>query len=279
MILWDAHTHPQFAAYDKDQAEVMARAKNEAVKMIAVGTALSTSRDAIALAEAHPYFVWATAGVHPTHFTDEYHDIQETRTNGKEQKTESKILFDVKELKTLARHERVVAIGECGLDYYRISKDDTVSQEKQKNGFLAHIEIAHAAGKPLMIHCRAAFGDLISILDSSSSTLHSFPGVVHFMSGMKDDARRLLDMGFSFTFGGVITFTHDYDELIQYIPVDRILSETDAPYVAPVPYRGKRNEPAYVKEVIGRLAELKNVSYGEMAENIQLSVRRVFNVS
>ncbi|MDP3725505.1 MAG: TatD family hydrolase, partial [Nanoarchaeota archaeon] len=101
-------------------------------------------------------------------------------------------------------------------------------------------------------------------------------GVVHIFSGTKEDARKLLNMGFYFTFGGVITFVRDYDEIVRYIPADRIMSETDAPYVTPTPYRGKRNEPAYVVEVVKKLAELKGVSVEEMKERIWENARRVF---
>src|SRR5207245_2155338 len=122
--------------------------------------------------------------------------------------------------------------------------------------------------KPLMIHCRSAFPDLIDVLNSKFHILNSIPGVIHFFTGTPDDACKLLDLGFAFTFGGVVTFARDYDEAIKLIPLDHILSETDAPYVAPMPYRGKRNEPAYVVETVKKLAEIKGVSTEEMTEQI-----------
>ncbi len=116
-------------------------------------------------------------------------------------------------------------------------------------------------------------------LKANSSKLKASPsGVIHFFTGTPDDAKKLLDLGFSFTFGGVITFARNYDEAIKMIPLDRILSETDAPYVSPVPYRGKRNEPAYVIEVVKKLAELKNVSVEEMKNQIWENARRIFNL-
>ena len=155
--------------------------------------------------------------------------------------------------------------------------------EKQKAAFLAQIQLAKDVKKPLMIHCRDAFADLIEFVRPHARELS--PGVVHFFTGTPDDARRLLDMGFSFTFGGAITFPPrkgktqgDYDEVIKLIPIDRIMSETDAPYVAPAPFRGKRNEPAYVVHVVARLAELKGISTDEMKARIEENAKRIFGI-
>lgn len=275
MALFDAHTHPQFPAYDHDRTDVMERSRAARVKMIAVGTAMSTSQAAIQLAESYPDCVWAAVGVHPSHCTIErYHDVNELRVPENE-------TLNAEQLRELATHPKVVAIGECGLDAYRFKqRANGIEQiERQKKGFIAQMEIAHAVKKPLMIHCREAFGDLINILtENRSMLLPGRPGVIHFMSGSKDDAKQLADLGFSFTFGGVLTFTRDYDELVQMIPVDRLFSETDAPYVAPVPYRGRRNEPAYVTEVVRRLAELKGLSEEAMEIQIQENALRVFGI-
>jgi TatD DNase family protein len=134
-----------------------------------------------------------------------------------------------------------------------------------------------------MVHCRNAFEDLIEFLKPHADELT--PGVIHFFTGTPDDANRLLDMGFSFTFGGVVTFPPrkgqtqgDYDEAIKLIPMENILSETDAPYVAPMPYRGKRNEPAYVVNTVARLAELKNVSPDVMKAQIWANAQRIFKI-
>ena len=141
---------------------------------------------------------------------------------------------------------KVVAIGECGLDYYRTEDREQRTKDKQKEVFVRHIELACEVGKPLMIHCRDAYDHLVEILNSKSEILNDPPGIIHFFAGTKEDAKKLLDLGFLFTFGGVITFARDYGEIICFIPMGRILSETDAPYVTPAPYRGKRNEPLYV---------------------------------
>jgi TatD DNase family protein len=173
-------------------------------------------------------------------------------------------------LRTLAGHPRVVAIGECGLDYYRhqaVGSKKSAIKDSQQRIFLEQIKLAGEAEKPLMIHCRPspntddAYEDLLSQLLTAGFKL---PVIVHFFVGSAVIAKKLLAAGFYFTFGGVITFVRDYDEVIKIIPLDRIMLETDAPYVSPAPYRGKRNEPAYVLAVAKKLAEIKGVDYDEI---------------
>ena len=184
--------------------------------------------------------------------------------------------FDYEFYKKLAGHPKAVAIGECGLDYYRLTSDTKEAQEK---AFLQHIELAEEVKKPLMIHCRNAFADLIRILKTQSRKLKAdYPGVIHFFSGTTDDAKELLSLGFLFSFGGVITFTRDYDEVVRFIPLERIVLETDAPYVAPLPYRGKRNEPAYVIEVAKKIAELKDLSFEEITGETTKNARNIFGI-
>lgn len=265
---FDAHTHIHFPAYDADREEVFARAKSAGVKMITVGTQFSTSLAAVEFAKAHKGDAWATVGFHPAHFSvNWYHDKNE-QAGAEHEK------LDVGMLRELAREPEVVAIGECGLDYFRVKDDE--SKKRQKEGFLKQLELAAESKKPLMVHCRSAFGDLIDTLVNCQRSNVKCPGVVHFFTGTKDDAEKLLDLGFAFTFGGVITFSRDYDEIIKMIPLDRILSETDAPYVAPAPYRGKRNEPAYVVEVVKKLAEIKGVTLEKMAEQTWENAKSVF---
>ncbi|MEK9180125.1 MAG: TatD family hydrolase [Patescibacteria group bacterium] len=282
MTFLDAHTHIHFPAYDDDRENVFARAKKAGVKMITVGTQYTSSESAVNYAKTHKGDVWATVGFHPAHFSENwYHDKNEQAEKERER-------LDVDALRKLAGEPEVVALGECGLDYFRLQSrtnaDRTLTDadkktvEKQQEGFSAQIELAHEVKKPLMIHCRAAFPDLIELLHTTHYLLPTAPGIIHFFSGRKDEAKKLLDLGFAFTFGGVITFARDYDEVIKMLPLEAILSETDAPYVAPVPYRGKRNEPAYVTEVVKKLAELKNVSVEKMAEAIARNAKNVFGV-
>lgn len=272
MEFFDAHTHIHFRGYGGGQENVFLRAKATGVKMIAVGTQYSTSLEALKFAESHAGDVWATVGFHPSHFLEDwYHDKNEQENSEREK-------FDISKLRKMAINSKVVAIGECGLDYFR--QHSAEDEKNQKDGFLAQIELAKEVKKPLMIHCRAAFGDLISILSDMRSSLSDlpYPGAVHFFTGTKEDAQELLDLGFVFTFGGVITFSRDYDEVIKYIPTDKILSETDAPYVAPAPYRGKQNEPAYVVAVVKRLAEIKGIDLVKAASIFSENAKRVFGI-
>ena len=268
--LIDSHTHVQFAAFSEDADIVIRRALDAGIWVVNVGTQRDTSQKAIAIAENYPEGVYATVGLHPIHTEKSYHDPQELGTFSHSQEYKNVVegfvsreeKFDYDYYKKFAAHPKVVGIGECGLDYYRLAEE---TKKKQEAVFLEHIRLAQEVGKPLMIHCRKAFSDLISILEHHKSDLPDPRGVIHFFSGSRDDARALLDLGFSFSFGGVITFVRDYDDVIKFIPLDRILFETDAPYVAPAPYRGKRNEPFYIEEVAKKLAEVKGVSVDDAA--------------
>lgn len=288
----DAHTHAQFAIFKNDYKQVIERASEAGVAVVNVGTQKDTSRSAIEVAREYPEGVFAVVGLHPIHTEKSFHDEQElgsadpiTISNSREleNKGEGGLRgftsrgeeFDYQYYKKLAQDEKVVAIGECGLDYFHLGED---SKKKQSEAFIKQIELAFDVKKPLMIHCRDAFGDLIKILETNKEKLNEKPGIVHFFTGTIEDAKKLLDMGFYFTFGGVVTFTRDYDETIKMIPMDRILSETDAPYVTPAPFRGKRNEPAYVIFVVRKLAEIKGVTEEKMTEQILGNAKQVFGV-
>ena len=277
----DAHTHVQFSAFSDDFREVIQRARDAGVVLVNVGTQRDTSRRAVELAHEFDKGVYAAVGLHPVHTHASFHDAEELGASEKEKGFTSRgEVFDREYYLSLARDPKVVAIGECGLDYYREAQETQhETREKQKQAFIAQMELAKEVGKPLMIHCRSAFPELIQILNSKFYILNSMPGIIHFFSGTPDEARELLDLGFFFTFGGVVTFARNYDEVISLIPIERILSETDAPYVTPAPYRGKRNEPFYIKEVVRKLAELKGVGEEEMASRIWENGKKIFGLS
>lgn len=292
-FLIDSHAHVQFPAYDADREAVMRRALDVGIGVINIGTQYSTSEDAIRLAEQYPDGVWATVGFHPSHVypvrdktpeasaapmarisngadLNSHHDPWELREKSEE-------VFDYQKFIELARHPKVVAVGECGLDYYRIKNHESGIMERQREVFRQQIELAHEVRKPLVVHCRKAFADLIRVLSSLTSNF-SPPGVVHFFSGSWADAEKLLSLGFYLSFGGVITFSRDYDEVIKMVPLERLLLETDAPYVAPIPYRGKRNEPAYITEVAKKIAELRGISFEETAMKTTGNAQRLFSL-
>ncbi len=271
--LVDAHAHVQFPAYDQDRDEVIARALEAGIGMVNIGTQFQTSADAVALAARYPDGVWATVGFHPDHVTrDAYHDPWELREKQPEE-------FDVSKFINLARHPKVVAIGECGLDWHRVTSHVSRIKERQQKVFLQQIGLAKEVGKPLVIHCRAAFDDLTSTLSAVRYPLTPHGnGVVHFFSGSWDDAQKILDLGFYLGFGGVITFAREYDEVVKEAPLERILVETDAPYVAPVPYRGERNEPAYIVEAVRKIAELHGVSRERVTTQTTANARTLFGI-
>ncbi|MBI2053370.1 MAG: TatD family hydrolase [Candidatus Sungbacteria bacterium] len=264
--LFDVHTHTQFAAYAEDKDAVIRRALDVGVWIVNVGTQRDTSEAAVETAHRYAEGIYAAVGLHPVHTEKSYHDKQELGITNQESGTGFTSRgeeFDFEYYKKLAQDPKVVAIGECGLDYYRLGEE---TKERQKEAFLKQIALAHEVRKPLMIHCRNAFADLVAVLQATSYQLQASAGVIHFFAGTVDDARALLNLGFSFSFGGVITFARDYDEVVRYIPIERIVLETDAPYITPVPYRGRRNEPAYITEVAKKLAEIKALPYETAAE-------------
>jgi len=275
----DAHTHVQSLIYEADRDAVILRARDARVSMVNAGTQTTTSRAAIELAEKNDG-TWATVGFHPLHCNEHwYHDLAEQVSPERE-------IFDADVFRKLAAHPKVVAIGECGLDYYRLDeKSAEKDKEKQKEVFIAQIEIAREAKKPIVVHCRDAFPDLIALLTTYDVPRTASFGIIHFFTGTSADAKALLDLGFAFTFGGATTFpprkgqtVGAYDEIIKMIPLDCILSETDAPYVAPASHRGERNEPAYVVEVVHKLAELKGISVDQMAETIWENGKRILGL-
>jgi TatD DNase family protein len=269
MRYFDAHTHVQFVAFKNDVTDVIARAKEAEVGMNIVGTQYDTSAAAVALAEKHND-TYATIGLHPIHTSKSYHDEKELGEGGKEFTSRGEV-FDVAKYEALAQSKKVVAIGECGLDYYRL---DEATKKVQVENFIAQIELANKLRKPLMLHIRQAYADSLELLKVHAKV----KGDVHFFAGDWGIAKQFLDLGFTLSFTGVITFTHDYDEVVKNTPLDMILTETDAPYVTPVPYRGKRNEPMYIPEIVAKIANIKGIEVEQAREHILKNTERVFNL-
>jgi TatD DNase family protein len=284
----DIHSHVNFSAFDADRDEVIKRALVDETWVINVGTQIDTSRKAVEMAAKYKEGVYAIIGLHPIHTSVSFHDKQELGPanapasdgpGGRGGFTSRGEIFNKEEYRKFARQGRVVGIGECGLDYYHLDAD---SIEKQKQAFIEQIELANEFKKPLMLHIRShpedrahdAYLDSLEILKQHSGV----KGNVHFFAGTQEEAKAFLALGFTLSFTGVITFTHDYDEIIKHTPLNMILSETDAPYVTPVPYRGKRNEPLYVREVVKKIAAIKNLPEGEVSAQIVSNAKRVFGI-
>jgi len=275
--LIDVHTHVQFSAYEGTGDEAIKRALNEDIWLINVGTQKDTSWAGVVMAEGYREGVYAAIGLHPIHTTQSYHDVQELGGGEAAKAFTSKgEEFDFDFYKELGQNKKVVAVGECGLDYYRLDKD---TKNKQIEAFEAQIKLSHEIGKPLMIHCREAFSDLIDVLkNNKASLLGDYPGINHFFAGSKENAKELMDLGFYFSFGGVLTFTQDYDDLVRYIGLERIMLETDAPYVAPHPHRGKRNEPLFIKHTAEKLAEILDKDLEEVENQTTQNAIKVFKL-
>lgn len=276
MNLIDIHAHVHFPDYDNDREEVLRRTRAAGCGVINVGTDLKTSREVVKLAKEND-LMWAAVGIHP------HHCQGETLTENAESE------IDWTELERLARVPEVVAIGECGLDYFSREGGSVErgGREKQIGIFEKQMALAEKVGKPLMIHCREAYDevyDLLQIkLQASHSTLHAH---LHFFAGDWPMAERFLELGCTLSFTGVLTFppkadqplAGTYDEVVRRTPLDRIMAETDAPYVAPVPHRGKRNEPLYVAEVVAAIARIKSLPLETVGEAVVANARRVFGL-
>ncbi len=274
----DIHSHVNFSAFAEDRDEVIKRALENDTIVINVGTQLNTSRKAVEMTREYPEGVYAIIGLHPIHTGASYHDAKELGEGGKEFTSRGEI-FDKEKYRELLADPKTLGVGECGLDYYRCD-DDSIA--KQKEAFIAQIELANEFNKPIMLHIRNnpedktenAYFEALDILKKYSKV----KGDVHFFAGGVQEAKAFIAFGFTLSFTGVITFTHDYDEVIKNTPLDMIMTETDSPYVTPVPHRGKRNEPVYVREVVKKIAEIKGLPEPEVAEAILNNAKRVFSI-
>lgn len=261
---FDIHSHLNDSRFADDLNEVVSRMRSSNTSTIVVGTDMEMSKRAIELAEEHRD-IWATIGLHPT-------------DNHREE-------FDVSAYEHMAAHPRVVAIGECGLDYYWPAHDGWASGEKeeklrQRELFEKQIMIAERAHKPLMIHGRPTKGSMDAYEDILE-ILHAYPSVrgnVHFFVGDTVIAKKFLERGFTMSFTGVLTFSGDYDEVVRFLPLESIMSETDAPYVAPKSVRGKRNEPSFVQETVKCIADIRKQDESTVSEALVENAFRVFHL-
>lgn len=262
---YDAHGHINGREFDEDREALLAAHEEEGIGQIVIGTDSAMSAKAVALADIKKGR-WAAVGQHPT-------------DNHAEE-------FNMEKYRAWVALPEVVAIGECGLDYYWPASDNwPLGEENEKNRqrelFSKQIQLSRESGKPLVIHGRPTKGSMDAYDDIIAQLKREGEGVigdVHFFVGDTRIAKEFLDLGFSMSFTGVITFTHDYDEVVKYIPLERIMAETDAPYVAPKPFRGKRNEPHHVREVYKAIAEIKGVDFENVRVKINENCTRLFNL-
>ncbi|MFA6131657.1 MAG: TatD family hydrolase [Patescibacteria group bacterium] len=285
-MLIDTHCHIHFNAYKEDMDEVIKRSLSENVFMITVGTQQDTSRRGVEVAEKYDG-VWATIGLHPSHTSKQsFEDDDEIPTATIKTRSEE---FDPAFYRELAKSKKVIAIGECGLDFYHLPEDISIDEvkEKQKTALRAQFDLADELNLPLVIHSRNAHEEQVALLrEYVEAGKLSRRGVVHCFSGTLDQANDYFNLGFLISFTGIVTFPPKKSEgelsnvqrVAKAVPLEKVLIETDAPYLAPPPYRGKRNEPRYVIEVARKLAELHGKSLEEVIEMTTRNAENFFKI-
>lgn len=254
-MLIDTHAHLDDARFDGDRDAMIARAREAGVEhFVTIGCDLSTSRAAVELADRYP-FVYATVGVHP-------HEAKQIGDSW----------YD--DLRRLAQHKKVVAYGEIGLDYHYNHSPPKLQRER----FREQITLARELRLPIVVHTREAQDDTIAILKEENAA--DVGGVFHCFSGDARLAKNALDLGFLLSFSGVITFQNAtmLRDIVKTVPMDRILVETDSPYLTPAPHRGKRNEPAHVRLVAEKIAAIQGMTADQIAELTSQNARRVFKI-
>ncbi len=253
--LVDSHAHLHFDQFKNDRQQVIQNARLAGITtIINIGTDLRTSQQSVSLAENYD-FIFAAVGVHPN-------DSPRMQPN----------LWE--KLKSLYQHDKVVAIGEIGLDYYR----NVARSAVQKAALIRQLEWAVELDLPVVIHARQAWGDILTIL--AGDFRHKVRGVFHCFSGLEEEARLVLNLGFYISFTGVVTFKNSQALRVaaEFVPLDRLLLETDCPFMAPVPYRGQRNEPAYVPILAEKIAEAKRINLADLARQTNENVKNLFGI-
>lgn len=283
-MLIDTHCHVHFNAYKDDMDDVVRRCLSEGVQMVTIGTQRDTSANGIKLAERYDG-VWATVGLHPSHIFAGYHDEGEVQFKSRNE------TFDPAYYGELLKHPKVVAVGEMGLDYHYEYEGVSIGEMKAREAatFEAGARLAIANDLPVVIHCRDAHDDQAALIEKIWGPVGEGEpprGVIHCFTGTRADAERYLSMNFMLAFGGTITYPPRKSDLkagkelladvVKWAPLDRIVVETDAPYLTPVPHRGERNTPANVKLVAEKVAALKGTSFDEVADATTANARSLF---
>ncbi len=279
-MLIDTHCHVNFSAFADDFDEVIADCLADDIWLINVGSQWSTSERAVNLASKYEQGVYAVVGLHPIHLYEIAVDESEQAIRFKSRAEQ----FKRTEYLKLLKNSKTVGIGEMGIDYFHLPENEEPAQVKefQKQVFLSGIELAQEVQKPIVIHTRPtqgttdAYDEVIKILDQ----VGYYNGVIHCFGGTLDQAKKFIERGLLVSFTGIVTFknAHDLHQIVKVLPLEKIMIETDSPYLAPEPYRGKRNKPNYVRFVAEKIAELKNISYAEVAETTTYTARNFFNI-
>ncbi len=279
-MLFDTHAHIQFKGFDEDRADVLQRMAEKNTKALLVGTQKDTSKRAVELAEDLDGF-YASVGVHPTHLFPTHVVEEESSFKSREEN------FDEEYYGELAKSPKVVAVGETGLDLFHLPKDvpKEVVLAKQTEVFLQHVNFAKKHDLATVIHCRDAHEELIAVLEERGEQVR---GTVHCFTGNWSQAERYLALGLNLGFTGVITFPPkktdptpqlELNDVVERVPLERIVVETDSPFLAPQAYRGQRAEPWMVEEVVKRIADVRGKSLDELSAQLMVNTKNLFNIS
>lgn len=279
-MLIDTHAHVNFNAFKSDADEVIRRSLDNNIWIINVGSQYSTSKRAVEIAEKYSEGVYAAVGLHPIHLSS---GIFKTKVDTEEIEFQTKEEnFDYKKYKELAMSKKVVAIGEIGFDYWYRPKTKvklTEFKNRQKEEFLKQVDLARELDLPVIFHCRVAHEELINILNTEYKIPNTgLRGVMHCFTGTMEDAQKYMEMGFYIGFNGLIFKMDWWDDIIKKIPIEKILVETDCPYLVPFRAGSQRNEPIFVKYVIERIAELKGISPEKVSEITTKNAKELFGI-
>ncbi len=287
----DTHGHVNFNAFQEDSEEVLKRTLEGGVWVVMPGSQLSTSKRAVQMAEQYEEGVYAAVGIHPIHLGKRKVDVLETESEEKEKESWNSFEtreeeFNVEEYHKLAKSKKTVAIGEVGLDYYYQPKGKARREEmrqKQKEVLTQQVELALELNLPVIFHCRVAHKDLLLLIEEMQKK-HSgkLRGVIHSYTGTAEEADKFMSMGMYIGFNGLIfkevVALPDPKEVISHIPLERIVLETDSPYLTPPKAKEERNEPLYVKYVAERVAEIKGLKVEEIAEETTKNAKDLFSI-
>lgn len=284
-ILIDSHCHLNLLAEAENLDEIIKRAEGNNIKYLqTICTKLEELPDILQIAEQYQN-VFASVGVHPCEVINSVRQCHSRKGGNLEKKQRSMDSClrrnDIEEstnklsdkLIALTSHPKIIGIGETGLDYYHTPYD----KQQQKDSFVQHIYAASVTKLPIIVHTRDAEEDTIDILTSEMKNAN-FPGLIHCFTSSKDLAKKMLDIGLYISMSGIITFKNalELQEIVKYVPLERLLIETDSPYLAPVPMRGKQNEPAFVRYVAEKIAELKGITSAEVANTTTQNFMTLF---
>jgi len=256
----DTHAHLNFQQYEGEVGAVLGRAEKKGVKKFIVPSSnLKTSKKAISLARKYPE-VFAAVGIHPLHANE-------------------MSIENLQQFYTILSAPKVVGVGEIGLDYFYLDKVSKTaeypSKKEQKIVLVEMFKLAMDAQLPLILHCRQAYPDLLDILRNEGV---EGPGVIHCFMGNLEEAKKFLDLGFFISFAGNLTYSDSLVDLVNFVPLDKLLLETDCPYLTPEPFRGKKNEPAFMIEIAKKIAEIKGISLVEVEKVTTKNAEKLFKL-